>query len=87
MSRPVSNLARSSPIVGVRRDDPLDPSTFSPPLPVPPTVRSPNTGLTPPPAQKSVAKSATNESTQFQRIMLPAEQLEVDTRVFVASCK
>ena len=38
-----------------------------------------------PPTQRSPKN--VNDQGQFQRLLLPAEQLEIDTNNFIASCK
>lgn len=80
MSKPISqsNLARSSPLVTVRREnvnvDPLEAASGGPTIPQPPRpMGSP--------------KPVSNEAAPFQRLLLPSEILDMETQNFMGLCK
>lgn len=82
MSRPVSSgLARSSPLATVRRDhvavDPLDSSA-------PPTA----TLNTPHQQRQPVSpKGNADSAAPFQRLLLPGEILDIETKSFMEQCR
>ncbi len=79
MSRPgvPSNLVRSSPLASVRREqvdvDPLE------------NVAPPSGPTTP--QQQKLSPKANPEGAPFQRLLLPNEILEIETRNFMSQCR
>jgi hypothetical protein len=85
MSKPVtSNIAKSSPLATVRRDqvayDPLDATSSPAPTHNAPSSNTPQTRPSPKPPVPDPA-------VPFQRMMLPGEILDIETHNFLAQCR